>query len=133
MFRQSKGDLTMKKSNPKVTDNSTLHDFALTELYGKTAIDYVNSPEYQELQQKQKELDEEFLDSVQTIDSDCQDARDALYMAYGLLEKKKIDSQAAAHADTNLHIENLAHRELSMMEVLNAMLKENQIWLEEVL
>lgn len=121
------------KNKKKDKDNRALEDFALTELYGKTAVDYVNSGEYMQLQQEQIALDEEFLDAVKSIDADCQDARDAFYKAYALLEKKKINSQSASHADTNYHIENLAQRELAMMALLDAMIEENETWLKEVL
>ena len=121
------------KNKKKDKDNRALEDFVLTELYGKTAVDYVNSVEYKQLQQEQIALDEEFLDDVQSIDADCQDARDAFFKAYGLLEKKKINSQSASHRDTNYRIENLAKRELAMMELLDKMIEENENWLKEVL
>ena len=123
----------MKKKNKKEEPNvSSFDKIVLTELYGKTAVDYENSEEYKTIQIGQRDSDKEFIDS-RNLDADCQDVRDAYYKSYELLEKKKINSQSVNHHDTNQRIEELAKRELSMMAVLKTMLDENNKFIEEVL
>ena len=118
-----------KNEEPNVV---TFNKIILTELYGKTAIDYGNSEEYINIINGQRDSDKEFIDS-RNLDADCQDVRDAYYKSYELLEKKIINSQSADHHYTNQRIEELAKREISMMTVLENMLEENNRFIKEVL
>ena len=123
----------MKKKNKKQASKiSTFDEIVLTELYGKTAVGYENSEEYKTVQKGQRESDKEFIEAANP-DADCQDARDGYYKSYELLEKKNINSQSAAHKDTNQHIEELAKREIDMLGVLNRMMSENETFVKEVL
>lgn len=105
---------------------------AYTDLYGKSCVDYEYSGEYLNQQSMQKQDNENFIENTNT-DSDNSDARDALFAAYEILEKTKIDRQAAEHRSANERLEDMAKRELSMIEVINTMLEANDNYLMEAL
>lgn len=105
---------------------------ALTNLYGLSAIDYTFSEKYLSQRAMQKQDNEDFINKANP-DSDNSDARDAMFAAHEILEKTKIDRQAAEHKSTNERLEEMAKRELSMIEVINSMLEANDNYLTEAL
>ena len=112
--------------------NGSISGLALTDLYGKSCVDYEFSEKYLNQEAIQKQDNEEFI-SKANPDSDNSDARDAIFAAHEILEKTKIDRQAAEHRITNERLEDMAKRELSMIEVINSMLESNNDFLTEAL
>ena len=127
LFNRRKAENATVEKEPVSTQ-----EMVLTDLYGKISVDYRNSDEYIGVQAGQHESDEEFINSTQ-LDADTQDARDAYYKAYELLEERNINAQAAAHRDTNRVIEELSGRELAMMAVLKRMMEDNEKFIKEEL
>ena len=79
----------------------------------------------------QKQDNEDFINKANP-DSDNSDARDAYFAAHEILEKTKIDRQAAEHRSTNERLEDRAKRELGMIEIISAMLDANNGYLKEI-
>ncbi len=121
----------MKNKKKDITYNS-IDEFATTHLYGKTAIDYVQSDEYVRFCEHLDKDDNKFIDSTD-LDEDCAEARDSVYESNEVLEISKINAQSASHRRTNKSIEELAKRELCVIDIIEEMIAFNENFIKEVL
>ena len=115
-----------------IEEPASLNELILTELYGKTAVEYAFSEEYEKLQKNQSAFDDEYINKT-ALDENNADARDGFYDAVSELEKAKAEAQEAAHLHVNREIEQLSKRELVMQVVLNEMREANERFLKEEL